>query len=108
MTYQEREKFANWLLDRYLRDDTIDGIMAEYDRLTERVTELESYLIDADFDRNDMARQLNNLATIKAQLLEACKRVKAWDDNKAEYGEFDMEVLPMVETAIRAAEEYQA
>ncbi len=35
MTYQEREKFKNWLLDRSLADFVIDGIMAEYDRLDE-------------------------------------------------------------------------
>ena len=79
MTYQEREKFANWLLDRYLRDDTIDGIMAEYDRLTDK---------------------LEQECAINTQLLEACRHYLINPQSPMVHDE--------IEAAIRAAEEYQA
>ena len=76
MTYEEREKFANWLLDRYLRDDTIDGIMAEYDRLTDEIAKLN---------------------TMNAQLLEACRHYLINPQSPMVHDE--------IEAAIRAAEE---
>jgi len=75
MTYQEREKFKNWLLDWHLVEETIDGIMAEHDRLTTLNEQLLETLKAIETDEEGYCFWCNGYTKINGEVdhLSSCQ-----------------------------------